>query len=56
MWKDSIIICTDISCGVVPVDDELRRWREETGFMLNYLSQNADSVTRIFFGLEQRLK
>lgn len=55
-WRDSVLICTDISCGVVPVDPELRAWREETGRMLNYLAGEADSVTRLFCGLPQVLK
>ena len=55
-WKDSILICQDIFCGVVPVDDTLRQWRQETGRLCQYLTKNAESVSRIFCGLEQRLK
>lgn len=56
LWVDSILLCTDIFCGVVPVDAEMRRWREETGRLCAYLSQEADQVYRIFCGLEQQLK
>lgn len=55
-WKDSILICQDIFCGVVPVDAQLRQWRQETGRLCQYLTRNADSVSRIFCGLEQKLK
>lgn len=55
-WKDTVLICQDIFCGVVPVDDTLRQWRQETGRLCQYLTKNADSVIRIFCGLEQRLK
>ena len=55
-WKDSVLICQDIFCGVVPVDDTLRQWRQETGRLCQYLTKNAESVSRIFCGLEQRLK
>ena len=55
-WRDSILICQDIFCGVVPIDDTLRQWRQETGRLCQYLTKNASQVSRIFCGLEQRLK
>lgn len=54
--RSSILICTDIFCGVVPVDPEMRAWREAVGRMLNDLSQRAESVTRLFCSLPQVLK
>lgn len=55
-WKNSVLICDDISCGVVPLDAEDRAWREACGRMLNHLSLQAETVTRMFCGLPQRLK
>ena len=55
-WQDNIIICRDIFCGVVPLGADNRRWRQETGRLCQYLSQEAESVVRIFCGLEQKLK
>ena len=55
-WENSVLICEDIFCGVVPLGKELRAWREMTGRLCAYLSSEAKSVTRIFCGLEQRLK
>lgn len=55
-WKDSIFLCRDIFCGVVPVDPEVRQWRHLTGLLSQYLAGEADSVIRIFCGLEQKLK
>lgn len=55
-WNDSIIICEDIFCGVVPLGADMRAWREAAGKMCAYLSGEADSVIRIFCGLEQVLK
>jgi len=55
-WKNSVLICDDISCGVVPLDAETRAWREACGRMLSALSVEAETVTRIFCGLPQRLK
>ncbi len=55
-WLECVLICQDISCGVVPLGADLRAWRRETGHLCQYLSQEAESVTRIFCGLEQKLK
>lgn len=56
LWQDKILICQDITCGVVPLGLEMRRWRDETGKLCQYLASQADRVSRIFCGLEQRLK
>ena len=55
-WKDSIFICEDIFCGVVPLGADMRAWREMTGRMCSFLSSEAENVTRVFCGLEQVLK
>ena len=55
-WKDSILILQDIFCGVVPMGAETRAWRQRTGRLAQYLSKEAQQVSRIFCGLEQRLK
>lgn len=55
-WASSVIICREIFSGVVPIDDTIRAWREETGRVMTWLSGNALSVTRMFCGLPQKLK
>ncbi|MBQ6053470.1 MAG: bifunctional adenosylcobinamide kinase/adenosylcobinamide-phosphate guanylyltransferase [Clostridia bacterium] len=55
-WKNGVIICEDIFCGVVPLGADMRAWRDMTGRLCAYLSSEADSVERIFCGLEQKLK
>lgn len=55
-WKDAVVICEDIFCGVVPIDPDMRAWREMCGRLCTYLVREADSVTRVFCGLEQTLK
>ena len=55
-WAESVLICADIFCGVVPMGAEMRAWREQTGRLCEYLSENAESVWRVFCGLEQKLK
>lgn len=56
LWQDSILICQDIFCGVVPMGAENRVWRQETARLCQYLAAEANQVSRIFCGLEQRLK
>ena len=55
-WADSVLICCDIFCGVVPMGADMRAWREETGRLCAYLSAEAETVTRMFCGLPQKLK
>jgi len=54
--SDAIVICRDVSCGVVPIEADLRAWREATGRLLNRLTGEADHVVRLFCGLPQVLK
>lgn len=53
---DEIIICDDISCGIVPVDPKLRQWRETVGRTLTVLSLRADKVVRLFCGIPMIIK
>lgn len=55
-WQDSILICQDITCGVVPLGRDMRTWRDVTGKLCQYLAGEAKQVSRIFCGLEQKLK
>lgn len=53
---DGVLICEDIFCGVVPIEPELRAWREDCGRFVNRMAGQADEVIRIFCGLPQKLK
>ena len=55
-FKDKIIICDDISCGVVPIDYEKRMLREQIGHCLSIFSKNSDKVVRLFCGIPTKLK
>ena len=55
-WTESVLICRDIFCGVVPLGADVRRWREETGRLCAYLAGEASSVVRLFFSIPQTLK
>lgn len=55
-FKDKIIIATDISQGIVPMEKEERAWREMMGRTLMYLGKKSDEVVRIFCGIGQKIK
>lgn len=55
-WHDSILICQDISSGVVPMGADMRAWRQKNGRLCQYLAGEAEQISRVFCGLEQRLK
>jgi len=54
--KDAIVICNDISCGVVSMDPVLRNWRETVGRTAATISTASDEVVRLFCGIPTRLK
>lgn len=54
--EDKIVLCDDISCGVVPIDPVERAWREQTGRLLTKLSGRAVRVRRVFCGLPLTIK
>ena len=51
-----IVICDDITCGVVPIEFETRMWRETAGRSMTLLSKNAREVIRVFCGIGSRIK
>ncbi len=53
---DKIVICDDLSSGVVPIDRETRLWREQVGRSSVWLAREADRVVRVFCGLATDLK
>ncbi|MCL2571872.1 MAG: bifunctional adenosylcobinamide kinase/adenosylcobinamide-phosphate guanylyltransferase [Defluviitaleaceae bacterium] len=54
--KDAVVICNDISCGVVPIDPVLRKWREDVGRFMAQAAEKADEVVRLFCGIPTRIK
>ena len=53
---NAIVICNDISCGIVSVDPVMRKWREAVGRSMAELSRCSDEVVRVFCGIPTRLK
>lgn len=54
--SDKIIICADISQGIVPLDADQRAWREMNGRCMLWLGREADRVIRVFCGLGQDIR
>ena len=51
-----VVICTDIGCGIVPLDAVERQKREAVGRLCIRLAREAERVIRIQCGLPQILK
>lgn len=54
--ENKVIICDDISCGVVPIDKTERKWREDLGRILVLISKNSKEVYRVFAGIGVKIK
>ena len=53
---ETIYLCDEVGCGVVPAAPEQRAWREAVGRCCTALAGRADRVERIFCGLPLVLK
>ena len=53
---DRIITADETGCGIVPMDPDMRRIREETGRLLCRVASQSDQVWRVVCGLGQRIK
>ena len=56
LFEDKIIICDEISSGIVPLKKEDRIWREETGKCLQYLYKKSSVIYRVFCGIPTIIK
>ena len=56
LLEGKIIICDDITCGIVPIDEETRQWRETVGRSMALISKNASRVIRVFCGIGSIIK
>ena len=55
-YKGRIIICDDISQGLVPMDATERAWREGVGRTMVKIAEQADRVVRVFCGIPEVVK
>lgn len=51
-----VIIGTDISKGIVPLEKENRLWRDFTGWVYQDLVAKAERVDVIWYGINQIMK
>lgn len=56
LWQDKVLILTDVSQGIVPMDKELRAFREMNGRLMLYLAAEAEEVVRVFCGIGKKVK
>jgi len=54
--KNLILISDEIGCGIVPMDEFDRNYREVYGKDMQIACKKADKVTRIFAGIPQIIK
>lgn len=56
LLEKQVVVCDEMGCGVVPVDEVQNRLREETGRLCVLLAQHAEKVVRITCGIPQVIK
>jgi adenosylcobinamide kinase / adenosylcobinamide-phosphate guanylyltransferase len=54
--RQVIIIGTDISKGIVPMEKENRTWRDMTGWVYQDLAAICDKVDVMWYGINQTIK
>jgi len=54
--NEEIVICNDISCGIVPMEPIQRAWREAVGRAMATLSKRGDEVIRLYCAIATKLK
>jgi len=55
-FSSKILIGDEIGCGIVPIDALEREWRDETGWVYQFLVSKAKRVDRVWAGIGQILK
>jgi len=54
--NDKILIGDEIGSGIVPAEPFERLWRDETGFLYQFLATKARLVERVWAGIPCRIK
>lgn len=54
--ESAVVLMNEIFSGVVPINQDIRFWREYCGRAGAELAKRASTVTRLFCGLPQQLK
>lgn len=56
LLKQKILIGTEIGCGVVPIGEKERIWRDDTGRVYQLLANHAEEVERVWAGIPVKIK
>ena len=54
--NEVICVCDDMSRGVVPLEGHVRKQRDILGRLYQRLFADASSITRIWYGLAEKIK
>lgn len=54
--RQLVLIGTDIGKGIVPMEEENRRWRDVSGWFFQDAAMAAEKVHVVWYGLEQTIK
>ncbi|WP_106496487.1 bifunctional adenosylcobinamide kinase/adenosylcobinamide-phosphate guanylyltransferase [Lentibacillus sp. Marseille-P4043] len=61
-WEDEkacrklVVIGSDISKGIVPMEQQMRAWRDATGWFYQDLVEKCDRLDMIWYGVQTQLK
>lgn len=56
LLRKQVIICNEIGCGIVPMDEAERAWRDRVGRMCALLAKRAEKVVRLCCGIPMVIK
>ncbi len=56
LLQKQVVICNEVGCGVVPINDAERVWRETVGRACCALAQRAEKVIRVQCGIGTVIK
>lgn len=53
---NAVVTADETGCGIVPIGQQDRAWREASGRALCMLAQKSEAVTRVICGIGVRIK
>ena len=56
LLRHAVVICDEVGCGVVPMEQFEREWRENAGRICCVIAEKSDVVVRVFCGIPMVLK
>lgn len=56
LLQKEYILCNEVGCGIVPLEEKDRAWRETVGQSCSRLAKEATAVIRIVCGLPEAIK